>query len=159
MSHVVVRIFFYNERGDIVYEFKHRSAESYLPVGSFDFRSLERLRVALFCECPRLLTLMRHASLEETSPVHCFRAGDRKILKFFVPQQILHSRTSREGLRFLLLKVLSENGCSFWLVMCEWNRQGFLLPGYILRESREPARLSFRQRKIAQFPPLRVLAR
>ena len=154
-----VRIFFYNERGDTVYEFKHHSSVSGLPVGNFDFRSLERLRVALFCECPKLLTLMRHANLEETSPVHCFRAGDRKALEFSVPQQRLHSRTSKEGLRFLLLKVLSEKGSSFWLVMCEWNRQGFLLPDYILKASREPARLSFRQRKLAQSPPLRAIAR
>jgi len=124
-----------------MYEFKHHSTGDHIPRGNFDFRKLEKLAFVFFAECPRFMTLMLHVNLLETSPIHCFRASDRKVLDFFVPKQEICLRLSEDGIRFSVVRVFCEKNVGFWLVVCEQNRQGFLLPSYVLNNFANPVRL------------------
>jgi hypothetical protein len=113
-----------------MYEFKHHSSEAALKRRSFEFRVVEKLAVSFFGECPNFQTLVHHADKRDISPVHC-RKG-KKVIDFFVPKQKFLFRTSSEGLRFSIVKVIDLRGIFFWLVVCEQYRQGFLLPMYVI---------------------------
>ena len=115
-----------------MYEFKHAQSGSSVLRSTFAYRRLEELAVVRFYECPKLLTLALHTSMVETTPIHCYKAGDGGVCNYWVPKQALHSRVNHEGIRCSLLLVISEQGRSFWLVVSDWNRQGFLLPHYVI---------------------------
>lgn len=120
------------------YEFKHHSSEATLKRRSFDFRKLEQLAVIRFVECPNFLTLVLHTDSTDTTPLHCKTEGSLQVMDFFVPQQLFIFQTSPEGLRFSVVKVRDVEGVYFWLIVCELNKQGFLVTLDTLNESGFP---------------------
>lgn len=130
---VLVRIFFpYNNKGILMYELKYKPSASGIQQGDFDFRQLQAMAVKRFVECPKFLTLVRHTDLTEVDSVHCYSWVTRKRTDFQVPKQKLLVRHSPNGLRFCLVRVINEEASPCWLVVCESNRQGFLLHDYML---------------------------
>ena len=67
--------------------------------------------------------------------------GTGNVLDFFVPKQEMCLRLSEDGIRFSVVRVFCEKNVGFWLVVCEQNRQGFLLPSYVLNNFANPVRL------------------
>lgn len=128
------RFFFlvlYKKR-QIVYELRNKPNLAGIRYGDFDPFRLERVACGRFIECPKLITLARHTDLEETTPIHCYMLRTKKKVNFKVPKQQHVERYSGQGLRFIFVHVVSENGLPYWLVVCEANRYGFLVPGHVL---------------------------
>jgi hypothetical protein len=105
-----------------------------------EMKEFEKLALAFFIECPKFLTLGRHSDLEETTPLHCYKAG-RKIRDFGAPRQSLQIHTTKDGIPFAKLLVLDKEEKPHWLVVNIANRQGFLLPGYVFNEYGNVVRL------------------
>ena len=83
-----------------------------------------------FTECPKVLTLGRHADLEETTEVYCVDARTNEQIAYFIPKQNLLSRNGPESSIFHLIKVSKIQGTepTHWLVIYGVSRKGFLLP-------------------------------
>lgn len=123
---------FYFVQETRMYEFNHSG--HVVQGGSFNPSPLERFASVRFAECPRFLTLARHANLSDTTPIHCYRRYDGKQVDFLVPQQELRVRLSTSGFRYLLVRVMDSKFVARWLVVCEQTRQGFLLHNHILNK-------------------------
>ena len=135
-----MRIFFpYNYKGTLMYEFKNHVIG--VKKGEARLKRLEALAIIHFSECPKFLTLATHTNLLDVTPIHCYRERDRKVIDFTVPKQSFIFLINKTGLRFSVLKVFNENGKLHWLVVCEGNRRGFLLPGYVLNRFANPVKL------------------
>ncbi len=98
------------------------------------------MAIIFFIECPKFTTLVRHADQAETTELHCLKA-DRTPVDFGVPKQETRIHTTKDGIPFSAVSVLTENGGKGWLVVNIANRQGFLLPGYVLNRFGKPIRL------------------
>lgn len=83
-----------------------------------------------FKECPKVLTIGRHADLEETTEVYCLEAKTNHRTSYFIPKQNLVSREGPESSTFHFVKVSEkENEPSmYWLVIHGVSRMGFLFP-------------------------------
>ena len=119
-----------------MYEFKHYPSGVEIPTVStpFDFVALQALALFRFVECPKFLTLARHTNLEEVTPLHCIAAITKQQIDLQVPRQGLLCKFDTEGLRFTVLRVVTENKHPCWLVVCEQRRQGFLLSSHVLNK-------------------------
>lgn len=116
-----------------MYEFKHTVNRGF-PRKSYAFKQLADLAIVHFDECPKLVTIGVHANHSEITPLHCYRERDRRIIDFSVLKQNIHIRASKEGIRFCLVHVLSKLNLPYWLLACESDRRGFLLPSHIFNE-------------------------
>ena len=96
----------------------------------FDSRNYKTRIVRDFRECPKVLTVGRHADLEETTEVYCVDAKTGERLAYFVPEQKLLSRAGPERSIFHLVKVSKQQNTqpTHWLVIYGVSRRGFLLP-------------------------------
>lgn len=112
-------------------EFRNKQTLHGLIRGEFAARRLALFAVREFAECPKFVTIARHTNLSETTPVACHLADRRGIIQFQVPKQQFNFFRSRQGLKFTATKVLND-GVSYWLVVCEETRRGFLLPRQVL---------------------------
>lgn len=101
---------------------------------------LEKDSVEKYSECPKYVTIIRHADREDDSKFHCvpFQPFTGPILpgidphyqrNFLVPgQEIITVEDLKYGL-FSITKVLEkENGPEYWLVASVHSRMGFLIP-------------------------------
>lgn len=105
-----------------------------------EMKCFERMAIAFFIECPKFLTLVRHADQAETTMLHCYKRG-KKPVDFGVPKQEVKIQTTSDGIPFSAVSVLTEDGEKRWLIVNIANRQGFLLPGYVFNEFHHPVRL------------------
>ena len=101
---------------------------------SFDFHRLMGHSIRNLVNCPKFLTLARHADLEEVTPLHCIEADTLEKIDLQVPRQSLLTKIGFEGLRYTILRVAVESKEEYLLVVCERNRQGLLLPLNLLDE-------------------------
>lgn len=102
-----------------------------------NIRSLEELALEKYIECPKHITIVRHADLEDDSEFHCtrtaimgpLRKGEGLVRNFIVPgQTVIMARDPKYGL-FSVIRVSEEvNGPEFALVASVNSRMGFLLP-------------------------------
>ena len=95
--------------------------------GSFQARVMSKAAILQFNECPKFLTIVRHADLSETTPLHCRVAGSRKEVDFMVPQQKLDMQYTPEGIRYSAVLV-RRYGAHYYLFVCDPIRMGFLVP-------------------------------
>jgi hypothetical protein len=135
-----------------MYELRHRPATAGIRFGTFNFRALEAIACGRFVECPKLVTLARHTDLEEETPIHCYGWRTRKKTDFQVPKQKLIDRYTPEGIRFILIKVISEHGLPYWLVVCEPNRYGFLVQGHTINRFGKVVSLQRGKRRVWHLP-------
>ncbi len=96
----------------------------------FDSRNYNDLIEMDFRECPKILTIGRHADLEETTQVYCVDVISGEKLAYFVPEQKLLSRQGPELSIFHLVKVSKQQNIqpTHWLVIYSVSRKGFLVP-------------------------------
>jgi hypothetical protein len=95
----------------------------------FDFEELRKMALCRFFESPRAMTLMQHTMLVDTTEVFCVDEQGNKV-QIFVPKQKLYSAKSKKGAGFLFLRIALKEGekASYWLVVYNEHRQGFLFP-------------------------------
>ena len=121
---------------------------------TFLVRRLEAFAVQRFSECPKYVTIIRHADLIDDSEFHCVPSlpfvgplQQGKTLyerNFTVPgQRVIHIKDKEFGL-FTMLKVLEkENDSVLWLISSVVSRMGFTIsndsdfPEYIRRLSED----------------------
>ncbi|MFA5132130.1 MAG: hypothetical protein WC444_02250 [Candidatus Paceibacterota bacterium] len=100
--------------------------------GTFKIILFEAFATAKLCEGPKIVTIARCADKEDLFPVHCSYAGTGRQVNLQVPKQGLTFLYGPNGLRYSLLSVITERGIKKWLVVCEWNRQGLILPEHVM---------------------------
>jgi hypothetical protein len=110
-----------------MYELKHHSPAELVQRGDFNVRALERRRVMKFARGPKLITLATHLNRADETPIWCLLDGSLQPVGFQVPKQPLDIRYGFDGRRYILLKVLDQEGSVAKLVMREYDRRGFLL--------------------------------
>ncbi len=110
-----------------MYEFKNVEVSRGLKRGQFNHQALQEIACGRYVEGPRMLTLVRHTDYEEESPIHCFSWVTRRQSNFQVPKQKFVVRYSENGLCFVIVHVINDHGFDCLLVVCESNRQAFLL--------------------------------
>lgn len=110
-----------------MYEFKNIDSSRGLKRGKFDHSALQNVACGRYVEGPRMLTLVRHTDYDEASPIHCQSWVTLKESHFQVPKQKFMVRYSENGLCFVIVHVINDRGFDCLLVVCETNRQAFLL--------------------------------
>lgn len=120
------------------------------PTGDFQAKAISRGAVLKFVECPKFLTIVRHADLDEVTPIHCRVAGSGKEVDFLVPQQKLDMQFTPEGIRYSAVLVI-KNETPHYLFVCEWNRMGFLVPVRKINTQRlkKTGKFSLRKRRVS----------
>lgn len=104
-----------------------------------DVRKLEESAVEKYRKCPKSITTIRHAELEEDTEFHCillnpFRGPSlvgvgEYLRKFTIPEQQVILVVDRDYGQFNVIQVLEpEENVAYWLVISYTNRMGFLLP-------------------------------
>jgi hypothetical protein len=103
-----------------------------------DIRSLEKLALETYRECPRFVTIITHADLTDDSGFHCVPSapfvGPKPVNNFsyqrdfIVPgQEITLLQDDTYGL-FTLLKVLdTQDGPAYWMLSSVASRMGFII--------------------------------
>lgn len=112
-------------------------------------RKLEQFAIEKYSECPKYVTIVRHADLEDDSEFHCMRVPISSDLgpaprlyssyyqrNFLVPgQEVINFEDDEVG-RFSIVRVLeSDNGPEYWLISSVRSRMGFIIPIDKLPES------------------------
>lgn len=112
-------------------------------------RQLEKFAVERYIECPKYMTIVRHADLEDDSEFHCVcmiaspELGPQPgigfpyyVRNFVVPgQEIINFDDEVVG-KFVILRVVKEeNDKEYWLITNVWSRVGFIIPIDKLPES------------------------
>jgi len=107
---------------------------------TINIRELESLALERYKECPKFVTIVRHADREDDSLFHCvpskefvgplFPGGKTYKRNFIVPgQDVVMVMDIKFGL-FTILKVLeTDDGPTYWLISSEQSRMGFII-GY-----------------------------
>ena len=105
-------------------------------------RKLEQFAIEKYSECPKYVTIVRHADLEDDSEFHCMRVPISSDLgpaprlyssyyqrNFLVPgQEVINFEDDEVG-RFSIVRVLeSDNGPEYWLISSVRSRMGFIIP-------------------------------
>lgn len=102
-------------------------------------RSLERHALEKYKECPKYVTIVRHADLVDDSEFHCVlsapfvgpprqRGYSHYQKNFVVPGQKVINFDDDELGKFVLVRVIAEDEVGYWLVASVRSRVGFLLP-------------------------------
>lgn len=113
-------------------------------------RSLERYALEKYKECPKYVTIVRHADREGDSEFHCVLSkpfigpsplnGCAHYQKnFIVPGQKVINFDDDELGKFVIVKVIAEDGNEYWLIASVRSRIGFILsieklPDFLRRE-------------------------
>lgn len=121
-----------------MYEFKHNGGYT-PPKGEFFYRGVERFAVHRYGECPKFLTIVRHADLEEDTPLHCVLTKSKEAVDLHVPKQDFLLKNDEDGLRFAIIKVKQkpDDDVLYWLVVRLFDRKGILVPYEVLDQSGE----------------------
>ncbi len=117
-------------------EIKHKSLAWAVIRGDFDTSSYKGMIIERYVDVPNLLTLGRHTSLQDETPLHCVLEGKAgRVVDFLVPKQPLCCKLSKWGHQHYVLTVLKKDvkdaekpDVYYRLVTCQDNRTGFLLP-------------------------------
>ena len=107
---------------------------SFTPI--VNIRDLEKDACENYKQCPKHITIIRHADLEDDSQFHCIPMSTKDMpmqrsepVDFIVPGQTVVMVEDREFGLFSIIRVTEkENGPEFALVTSVTNRMGFLLP-------------------------------
>ncbi len=100
-------------------------------------RDLEKWAVEKFKQCPKHITIIRHADREDDSQFHCVPMLTKDVsmvqrhepVDFIVPGQTVIMVEDPEFGLFSIIRVTEkEGGPEFALVTSVTNRMGFLLP-------------------------------
>lgn len=102
-----------------------------------DIRSLEKDALEKYIECPKHITIVRHADLEDDSEFHCQivalmgppKPGTSTTRNFIVPgQEVVMVEDKKYG-QFSIIRVSEEvNGPEYALITSVHSRMGFLYP-------------------------------
>ncbi len=112
-------------------------------------RKLEQYALEKYSECPKYVTIIRHADLEDDSEFHCVRSLLSPVFgpvpcikssyyqkKFIVPAQDVINFEDDEVGRFSIVHVTEVDGDSeYWLIASVRSRMGFIIPIDKLPES------------------------
>jgi hypothetical protein len=103
-------------------------------------RDLEKFAIEKYSECPKYVTIIRHADLQDDSEFHCvlfnsligpILPGRSRSLQrdFLVPgQDIILAHDMLYGL-FSITRVLDQDlDVGYWLIVSVHSRMGFLIP-------------------------------
>jgi hypothetical protein len=112
---------------------------SSLPIPEINIQVLEQFSLENYKECPKYVTIVRHASLEDDSEFHCVRCipligpvipgSSLSKRNFIVPGQVVLMVTDKIFGLFCIIKVLDVDGASvFWLVSSAKSSVGFIIP-------------------------------
>jgi len=107
---------------------------------TINVRDLELLALERYKECPKFVTIVRHADREDDSLFHCVPSkgfvgplipgGKTYKRNFIVPGQNVVMVTDNNFGLFTILKVLeTDDGPTYWLISSEQSRMGFII-GY-----------------------------
>lgn len=107
-------------------EFDYIASTTGLPQGDFDLVKAMSMATVHFSDCPKFMTLARHTSLQDKTLLHCEMKGGKN-LDLKVPEQDFRLQLSDKG-RFSEVRVITPDGENHWLIVCEHNRKGFLIP-------------------------------
>lgn len=112
-------------------------------------RKLELHAIEKYSECPKYVTIVRHADLVDDSEFHCVRVPVSPSVgpvprinsqyyqrNFLVPGQEVINFDDDEVGRFAIVRVLeTEEGPEYWLISSVRSRVGFIIPIDKLPES------------------------
>jgi hypothetical protein len=113
-------------------------------------RSLEHYALEKYKECPKFVTIVAHADLEDDSEFHCVlskpfvgppspKGCNHYQKNFIVPGQKVINFDDDELGKFVIVKVIAEDSNEYWLIVSVRSRIGFILsieklPDFLRRE-------------------------
>ncbi len=103
---------------------------------AINIRQLDQYAVEAYRQCPKHITIIRHADREDDSKFHCLPMATKSVpmvrldpIDFIVPGQVVIMVEDSDFGLFTIIRVTEqEDGPQFALVTSVRNRMGFLIP-------------------------------